>query len=35
VYALEQKFHFENLFTLKGGVVAWSDEIDPGLECFR
>ena len=35
VYALQQKFHFENLFTLKGGVVAWGDEIDPGLECFR
>jgi sulfur-carrier protein adenylyltransferase/sulfurtransferase len=35
VYALEQKFQFENLYTLKGGVMAWGDEIDPGLECFR
>jgi len=34
VYALEQKFHFTNLYTLKGGVAAWGSEIDPGLECF-
>lgn len=35
VYALEKKFGFQNLYTLKGGVVAWGDEVDPGLECFR
>lgn len=35
VYALQQKFHFTNLYTLKGGVMAWGDEIDPALECFR
>jgi rhodanese-related sulfurtransferase len=35
VYALERKFRFDNLYTLKGGVTAWGDEVDPGLECFK
>ncbi|MFN8775591.1 MAG: rhodanese-like domain-containing protein [Flavobacteriales bacterium] len=35
VYALEQKFNFNNLYTLRGGVIAWGDEVDPGLECFK
>lgn len=29
VMALEQKFGFENLYNLKGGILDWSDEIDP------
>ncbi len=28
---LEKKYGFANLFNLKGGVLAWSDEIDPAL----
>jgi rhodanese-related sulfurtransferase len=35
VYSLEKKFGFTNLYTLRGGVMAWGDQIDPGLECFR
>lgn len=26
---LERKFGFTNLYNLKGGILAWSDEIDP------
>lgn len=35
VYALEHKLGKQNLYTLKGGVMAWGDQVDPGLECFR
>lgn len=28
---LEAKYGYTNLFNLKGGVLAWSDEIDPSL----
>lgn len=28
---LEQNHGFDNLFNLKGGILAWSDEIDPSI----
>ena len=28
---LEKKFGFENLYNLKGGILAWADEIDPNM----
>jgi molybdopterin/thiamine biosynthesis adenylyltransferase/rhodanese-related sulfurtransferase len=28
---LEQKYGLQNLFNLKGGILAWSDEIDPSV----
>jgi adenylyltransferase/sulfurtransferase len=31
VLALEQKFGFINLYNLKGGILDWSDEIDPSI----
>lgn len=29
VKALEQRFGFGNLYNLKGGILDWSDKIDP------
>jgi rhodanese-related sulfurtransferase len=31
VMALEQRFGFDNLYNLKGGILDWSDEIDPSV----
>lgn len=31
VNALEQQFGFTNLFNLKGGIIAYSKEIDPSI----
>ncbi|GIV33967.1 MAG: molybdenum cofactor biosynthesis protein MoeB [Chitinophagales bacterium] len=31
IKALEQKYGFENLYNLKGGILAWAAEIDPSL----
>ncbi len=28
---LEKKYGFSNLYNLKGGILAWADEIDPGM----
>lgn len=28
---LEKNYQFENLYNLKGGVLAWADEIDPSM----
>jgi rhodanese-related sulfurtransferase len=28
---LEQNHKFTNLYNLKGGILAWSDEIDPNV----
>ena len=27
----EARYGFDNLYNLKGGVLAWSDEIDPSM----
>ena len=31
VLALQQQFGFDNLYNLEGGILAWSDEIDPSV----
>lgn len=31
VQFLEQQHGFDNLYNLQGGILAWSDEIDPGV----
>lgn len=31
VLALEQQFGFDNLYNLKGGILAYSDEVDNSL----
>jgi sulfur-carrier protein adenylyltransferase/sulfurtransferase len=28
---LESQFGFNNLYNLKGGILAWSDQIDPSV----
>ena len=28
---LEQNHGYDNLYNLKGGILAWSDEIDPSI----
>ena len=30
-HSLEQKFGFENLYSLRGGILAWIDEVDQTL----
>ena len=32
VNALEKQFGFDNLYNLKGGIKAWSHEIDPAIK---
>lgn len=31
VAALQQQYGLTNLYNLTGGILAWSDEIDPGI----
>jgi len=31
VMALEQKYGYNNLYNLKGGILDWSDDIDPSI----
>lgn len=31
VQFLEQQHGFDNLYNLQGGILAWSDEIDPSI----
>jgi adenylyltransferase/sulfurtransferase len=31
VTLLEQRFGYTNLYNLKGGILAWSDQIDPAV----
>lgn len=31
ILALQQRFGFTNLYNLEGGILAWSDEIDPSV----
>lgn len=31
VQFLEQQHGFDNLYNLEGGILAWSDEIDPSI----
>jgi len=32
INALEKQFGFENLYNLKGGIIAWANEIDNTLQ---
>lgn len=31
IAALEARYGFTNLYNLKGGILAWSDQIDPSV----
>ncbi len=31
VEKLEKEYGYDNLYNLKGGVLAWADEVDPSL----
>jgi len=31
IKALEQKYGFDNLYNLKGGILAWANEVDPSV----
>lgn len=31
IHSLEEKFGFKNLFNLKGGILAYADEVDSSL----
>ncbi len=31
---LEKRFGFENLYNLKGGIMAWAKEIDPTMPTY-
>ena len=31
VRLLEERFGFDNLYNLRGGILAWADEIDPSM----
>ncbi len=34
ILALEEEFQYDNLYNLKGGVLAWAREIDPSLPTY-
>lgn len=34
IMQLEQKFGFTNLYNLKGGILAWAAEIEPGMQVY-
>ncbi|MCX6311613.1 MAG: rhodanese-like domain-containing protein [Bacteroidetes bacterium] len=34
ILALEKQYGFTNLFNLKGGILAWTREIDPTLATY-
>jgi adenylyltransferase/sulfurtransferase len=34
IRALQEKFGYENLFNLKGGILAWADEIDNSVQKY-
>ncbi len=34
VAQLEQHFGFPNLYNLKGGLLAWAEEIDPTIQVY-
>lgn len=31
IHELEKRFGFTNLYNLKGGIIAWSNEVDPNI----
>lgn len=34
VKMLEQQFGYDNLYNLKGGMLAWKQEIDPSISVY-
>ena len=34
VEALQANFNFQNLYNLKGGILAWANEIDHSIQTF-
>ncbi len=34
IMQLEQQFGYTNLYNLKGGILAWAEEIDPSLDVY-
>ncbi|MDB5025864.1 MAG: rhodanese-like protein [Mucilaginibacter sp.] len=34
IMQLEQQFGFTNLYNLKGGLLAWAEEIDPAINVY-
>ncbi len=34
IMALEQQHGFTNLYNLKGGILAWADEVDPSINKY-
>jgi sulfur-carrier protein adenylyltransferase/sulfurtransferase len=34
INALESQFGFTNLYNLKGGILAWIEEIEPGMSKY-
>lgn len=34
IMQLEQKFGFDNLYNLKGGILAWAAEIEPDMQVY-
>jgi len=34
VEALQGNFEFDNLFNLKGGILAWANEIDSSIQTY-
>jgi len=34
IMQLEQQFGYDNLYNLEGGIVAWSQGIDPSIEIY-
>jgi adenylyltransferase/sulfurtransferase len=33
VAALSARYGFDNLYSLRGGIMAWGREVDPGIQC--
>jgi sulfur-carrier protein adenylyltransferase/sulfurtransferase len=31
---LEQNFGYNNVYNLKGGIIAWADQIDPAMQKY-
>jgi len=34
IMQLEQQFGYDNLYNLEGGIVAWSEAIDPSIQIY-
>lgn len=34
IMQLEKQFGFDNLYNLKGGILAWAAEFDPGMKVY-